>query len=301
MSKRTTLTDNLFAPVEGATFPDGKIFISGRAEDDQAMQRVEVAVVNGAGQYMSSTGGFTSTTPSWRAAFLNSPGTPGSNFSYTTPVIPAGTYRVLARAVDQHDQVTPTPTERTVTVTVPDGNQPPVPSFTVTCNQNVCTYDARGSTDENPTALTYAWNFGNGSGSGAVVTRTYTAANTYTVTLTARDEWGLTATSTQTVTITEPTGNRPPNAVLNPPACTDLSCNFSAVGSSDPDTGDSISYRWTWGDGLPDTTTSATTHAFPAAGTYTVTLTVTDGWGKATAVTRDVTVTAPPSPQAVGA
>ena len=113
--------------------------------------------------------------------------------------------------------------------------------------------------------------------------------------------WGLTATSTQTVTITEPTGNRPPNAVLNPPACTDLSCNFSAVGSSDPDTGDSISYRWTWGDGLPDTTTSATTHAFPAAGTYTVTLTVTDGWGKATAVTRDVTVTAPPSPQAVGA
>lgn len=296
-----TLTDNLFAPVEGATFPDGKIFISGRAEDDQAMQRVEVAVVNAAGQYMSSTGGFTSTTPSWRAAFLNSPGTPGSNFSYTTPVIPAGTYRVLARAVDQHDQVTPTPTERTVTVTVPDGNQPPVPSFTVTCNQNVCTYDARGSTDESPTALTYAWNFGNGSGSGAVVTRTYTAANTYTVTLTARDEWGLTATSTQTVTITEPTGNRPPNAVLNPPACTDLSCNFSAVGSSDPDTGDSISYRWTWGDGLPDTTASATTHAFPAAGTYTVTLTVTDGWGKATAVTRDVTVTAPPSPQAVGA
>ncbi|MDN4161704.1 PKD domain-containing protein [Nocardioides abyssi] len=287
-----TLTENLFAPVEGATFPDGKIFISGRAEDDQAMQRVEVAVVNAAGQYMSSSGTFTSTNQSWRAAFLNSPGTPGSNFSYTTPVIPAGAYTVRARAIDQHDFVTAVPTERHVTVTVPDGNLPPVPSFTVACNQNVCTFDARSSTDENPTALTYSWNFGNGSGSGAVVTRTYTAANTYTVTLTARDEWGTTATTTQTVTITEPTTNQPPTPVLNTPACTNLSCNFSASGSSDPNTGDTLAYRWNWGDGTADSTSSSATHAFAAAGTYTVTLTVTDGWGKATSVTRVVTVAA---------
>ncbi|MBC9733466.1 PKD domain-containing protein [Nocardioides marmotae] len=290
------LTENLFAPVEGATFPDGKIFISGRAEDDQAMQRVEVAVVNAAGQYMSSSGTFTSTTQSWRAAFLNSPGTPGSNFSYTTPVIPAGAYTVRARAVDQHDQVTAVPIERRVTVTVPDGNLPPVPSFTVACSQNVCTFDARGSTDENPTALTYSWNFGNGSGSGAVVTRTYTAAGTYTVTLTARDEWGTTATTTQTLTITEPTTNQPPNAVFNVPACTNLSCNFSAGGSTDPNTGDTLTYRWSWGDGTADSTASSATHAFAAAGTYTVTLTVTDGWGKATTATRSVTVTAAPAP-----
>lgn len=297
-----TLTENLFAPVEGATFPDGKIFISGRAEDDQAMQRVEVAVVNAAGQYMSSSGAFTSTTASWRTAFLNSPGTPGSNFSYTTPVIPAGAYRVLARAVDQHDQVTPFPIERNVTVTQPDGNLAPVPSFTVSCVENVCTYDARSSTDENPTALTYSWNFGNGSGSGAVATRTYTAANTYTVTLTARDEWGLTATATQDVTITVPPDNQPPTAVFNPPACSGLSCNVSAVGSTDPDTGDSLTYRWAWGDGTPDATAASSSHTFPADGTYTVTLTVTDGWGAATVVTRDVTVAAPPpSPQAVGA
>ncbi|GGO75288.1 PKD domain-containing protein [Nocardioides deserti] len=287
-----TLTENLFAPVEGAVFPDGKIFISGRAEDDQAMREVEVAVINAAGQYMSGSGTFTSTNPSWREAFLNSPGTPGSNFSYTTPVIPAGDYTVLARAIDQHDQVTPVPTERHVTVTVPDGNQAPVPSFTVSCNQNVCTFDARSSTDENPTALTYSWNFGNGSGSGAVVTRTYTAANTYTVTLTARDEWGTTAATTQTVTITEPTTNQPPTAVFNTPACTNLSCNFSAGGSTDPNTGDTLAYRWNWGDGTPDSTSSGATHAFAAAGTYTVTLTVTDGWGKATTATREVTVAA---------
>ena len=257
-----TLTENLFAPVEGTAFPDGKIFISGRAEDDQAMQRVEVAVVNAAGQYMSSSGAFTSTTARWRAAFLNSPGTPGSNFSYTTPVIPAGAYRVLARAVDQHDQVTPFPIERNVTVTQPDGNLAPVPSFTVSCVENVCTYDARSSTDENPTALTYSWNFGNGSGSGAVATRTYT----YTVTLTARDEWGLTATATQDVTIAVPPDNQPPTAVFNPPACSGLSCNVSAVGSTDPDTGDSLTYRWAWGEGTPDATAASSSHTFLLTG-----------------------------------
>ena len=42
----------------------------------------------------------------------------------------------------------------------------------------------------------------------------------------------------------------------------------------------------------PTSTSSAMSHTFPAAGTYTVTLTVTDGWGKAASTTRQVTVTA---------
>ncbi len=77
----------------------------------------------------------------------------------------------------------------------------------MSCIENVCTFDARGSTDENAPTLTYSWNFGNGTGSGPLPTRTYTSANTYTVTLTARDEWGVTGTATQTVTIVEPPGN----------------------------------------------------------------------------------------------
>ena len=72
------------------------------------MGEVEVAIVNSAGQYMSSSGSFTSTSQSWRSAFLNSPGTPGSNFSYTT-VIPSGAYTVGARAIDAYGQVQPCP------------------------------------------------------------------------------------------------------------------------------------------------------------------------------------------------
>ena len=288
------LNETLLSPTEGTEFTDGKIFISGRAEDDQAMQRVEIGVVDSQGRYMSSSGAFTSTTASWRTAFLTSPGTPGSNFSYTTPVVPAGPYTVRVRAVDQHDQVTPVPVERHVTVSIPPGNLPPVPSFTVSCTENVCTFDARGSTDENAPTLTYSWTFGNGTtGTGPLPTRTYTSAATYTVTLTAKDEWGVTATATQTVTIVEPAGNVAPEPVINPPSCAGLSCNISGVGSADPNTGDTFTYLWNFGDGTPTSTASAMSHAFPAAGTYTVTLTLTDGWGKAKSVTRDVTVATP--------
>ncbi|TDU87829.1 PKD domain-containing protein [Kribbella voronezhensis] len=283
------LNESLLTPTEGTTFVDGKVFISGRAEDDQAMQRVEIAIVDSLGRYMGSNGTFTSTNASWRTAFLTSPGTPGSNFSYTSPVIPDGAYTVRVRGVDQHNFVTAVPSERHVTVTHP-ANNPPVAAFTVSCNQNVCTYDARSSTDENPTALTYSWNFGNGTGSGPLVDRTYTSANTYTVTLTATDEWLSTSTATQTVTITEPTNNVAPVPVINPPVCSGLVCNISGAGSADPNLGDTFTYRWDFGDGTAVSTSSAPNHTFPAAGTYTVTLTTTDGWGKAASLTRQVTV-----------
>jgi PKD repeat protein len=286
-----SLNETLASPTEGTAFTEARIFVSGRAQDDIGLSRVEVAVVNGASQYMSSSGTFTSTTESWRSAFLNSPGTPGSNYSYTTPVIPSGAYRVRTRAVDVYGQVQPIPRDVNVTVSAPAGNLAPVASFTVSCNQNVCSFDGRASTDENAPTLTYSWNFGNGrTGSGPVPNHTYTTAGTFTVTLTVRDEYGLTGTTTGTVTIVEPAGNAAPNPVINPPACTGLVCNISGVGSADPNTGDTFTYLWDFGDSTPTSTSSAMSHTFPAAGTYTVTLTVTDGWGKANSTTRQVTV-----------
>jgi len=288
------LSDTLGSPTEGTAFTEARIAVSGRALDDIGLSRVEVGIVNSLGQYMSSSGNFTSTTESWRTAFLNSPGTPGSNFSYTTPAIPNGAYTVRVRAVDNYGQVQPVPRDVHVTVSGPPGNVAPVASFTVSCTQNVCSFDGRGSTDENAPTLTYAWNFGNGrTGTGPVPTHTYTSANTYTVTLTVRDEYGLTGTTTGTVTIVEPAGNVAPTPVINPPSCVALVCNISGVGSADPNTGDTFTYLWNFGDGTPTSTSSAMSHTFPAAGTYTLTLTVTDGWGDAASTTRTVIVTSP--------
>jgi PKD repeat protein len=290
-----TLTDNLLAPTEGGSFTEGKIFVSGRAEDDQATAKVEVAIVNSASQYLTASGAFAS-AETWRAAFLTSPGTPGSNFSYTTPVLPEGSYKVKVRAIDQHGLVTTTPSERNVVVSIPSGNAPPTAVLAKTCTANVCDFDAKGSTDENAPTLTYTWNFGNGSsGTGPNPKKTYTTAGTFTVTLTAKDEWGVpSAPVTTTVTIAEPNGNAAPAPVIQIPSCSGLTCNFSAVGTTDPDTGDSIAYAWNFGDTANNTAAgSATSHAFTAAGTYTVTLTATDGWGNPATVTRDVTVSAP--------
>jgi PKD repeat protein len=290
-----TLTDNLLAPTEGASFTEGKIFVSGRAEDDQATAKAEVAIVNSSNQYLTASGTFAS-AESWRAAFLTSPGTSGSNFAYTTPVLPAGSYQVKIRAVDQHGLVTTNPAVRNVVVSIPPGNTKPVAVLHKTCTENVCDFDAKSSTDESAPTLTYTWNFGNGaSGTGPNPTKTYTTAGVFTVTLTARDEWGtLSDPVTTTVSIAEPAGNTAPAPVIQTPACSGLTCNFSAVGTTDPDTGDSIAYAWNFGDTAANTAVgAATSHAFTAAGTYTVTLTATDGWGNPATVTRDVTVTAP--------
>jgi PKD repeat protein len=285
-----TVTENLLTPTEGITFTEARIVVSGRVEDDQQIARAQVAIRNSAGQYMSSGGTFTSTNQTWITAFLNSPGSPGSNFAYTSPAIPDGAYTVLVRAVDQHGFTTPVPSERNVTVTGPAGNLPPVADFTTTCDQNVCTFDARTSTDENAATLTYSWNFGNGAGSGPVPTRTYTSPADYTVTLTATDEYGLTSTTSQTIAIIEPAGNAAPVPVINPPSCALLACNLSSVGSADPDVGDVFTRVWDFGDGTPTSTSVAPSHTFATAGTYVITLTLTDGWGRVGTTTREVVV-----------
>ncbi len=174
----------LRSPVTGNSFTESRIPISGRASDDVSIQRVEVAVVNSAGWYMASTGVF-SAGERWVRAFVNSPGSPGSNYSYTTPAIPAGTYTVRVRPVDGHLQY-PVPTDSVVTVTAPTGNNPPVARIVRSCTNNACTFDARTTTDENTATVTYAWNYGNGiTGTGPLPTYYFPTAGTFTVTLTA--------------------------------------------------------------------------------------------------------------------
>lgn len=77
-----------------------------------------------------------------------------------------------------------------------------------------------------------------------------------------------------------------------------LTVEFDASDSSDPD-GSIASYEWDFGDGGSGTGVSLE-HEFATAGTYEITLTVTDNRGKATSVTQDLTVVAggsgPPPP-----
>jgi PKD repeat protein len=280
-------------PVDGSTFNQGQIVVTGRALDDVSMATVGVGIVNAAGQYMTSAGTFTSTTPSFRTAFLNSPGSLGSNFSYTTPVIPPGTYTVVVQATDNHYHVSLPRTNTGIVVTQP-ANSPPVANATVSCNANVCTFDARGTTDEDTSSLIYSWAFGTtqGTATGPLPTRTFTAPGTFAVTLTVKDEWNATSTTTLNVTIAEPAGNAAPTPTFAT-NCIALACSTSSTGTTDPNTGDVVSYSWAWGDGSAPSTGAGASHTYATQGTYTVTMTATDGWGKAATTTRTVVLAEP--------
>jgi hypothetical protein len=91
-----------------------------------------------------------------------------------------------------------------------------------------------------------------------------------------------------------------PTATITPPSPPKEGAlaGFSAAGSSDPYPGGSIAgYSWSWGDGTADGSGASPSHLFAVAGTYTVTLSVTDNYGFISAPsTQAITVTAPPPP-----
>ena len=55
-----------------------------------------------------------------------------------------------------------------------------------------------------------------------------------------------------------------------------LNVSFSSAGSNDPDTGQTITYDWDFGDGSAHSSSANPTHMYTTDGNYNVTLTVTD-------------------------
>lgn len=151
-------------------------------------------------------------------------------------------------------------------------NRAPVASIGATGAYLSWSFDARGSTDADGDALTYAWSFGDGAtATGPTAAHTYAAAGTYTVTLTASDGK---ASDGATYAVTATRANAAPNAAFTVGGA-GLSWSFDATSSTDAD-GDALTYAWTFGDGASATGAKAT-HAYAAPGSYPVKLTVSDG------------------------
>ena len=95
----------------------------------------------------------------------------------------------------------------------------------------------------------------------------------------------------QTFTGGQPPVNQAPTAAFTH-ACTDLACTFDGGASSDSD-GTIASYEWDFGDTNVGSGV-APSHTFAVAGSYSVSLTVTDNEGATNSVTHTVTVSDAP-------
>lgn len=151
-------------------------------------------------------------------------------------------------------------------------------------------FDGSGSS---PAAaiVSYEWDFGDGqTGMGAVISHTYATAGVYTVTLTvgsARFE----ASDTTSATIRAV--SQAPTAVIESEVIpkTEQCFRLDGSGSSDPD-GQIVSYAWDLGDGATRSG-EVIEYCYAEAGTYTVTLTVTDEGGATGSASVEVSTPVP--------
>ncbi|MFI1769034.1 collagenase [Streptomyces sp. NPDC020800] len=177
-------------------------------------------------------------------------------------------------------------------------NHAPTAAFTSTVNGLTASFTGT-STDADGQLAQCSWNFGDGTTSTTLAqapnpTHTYTTPGTYTVTLTVTDSAGATSTVSHPVTVGSPVST-PPTAGFTS-SVTGLTAAFTDT-STDAD-GSIASRSWSFGDGGTSTAASPT-HAYTAAGTYTVTLTVTDDKGAIASTSKNVTVTSATTPPTV--
>jgi probable HAF family extracellular repeat protein len=199
--------------------------------------------------------------------------------------------------------------QRTVTLTVTDAQglkssisrtltitDYPIASFTVECVALTCTFDSGASQTDAP-PLEPHWRFGDGETAFNVVTATHTFAQpgTYSVTLEVLDSppnsLGRLGIITKQVTVGAVERNAPVAAFTY--SCHRPwhahQCAFDASGSTD-DAG-IVAYTWEWGDGRHETQTVPTVrNIWVSAGTFTVTLRVTDEDGLTSVTSQQVVV-----------
>jgi PKD repeat protein len=168
-------------------------------------------------------------------------------------------------------------------------NAPPTAAFSSSCTDLECDF-TDGSADPDGAVIRWQWDFGDGSSAGVRnPSHEYAGAGTYTVTLTVSDAADAEASTSSQVTVTPPGPNADPVADFTS-SCSGLSCTFTDR-STDGD-GSVTGWSWTFGDGGTSTARNPS-RTYAIAGTYTVTLTITDNQGATGQRSAPLAVTSP--------
>jgi len=194
---------------------------------------------------------------------------------------------------------------------VPEGSPPPTASFeaspTDCCAPLTVSFTDTSVADTSVvltnTVETWSWDFGDGVGTSLEQNPIYTypAAGVYTVTLTVTDSHGSSDTMVQTSAIA---ANPPPTASFEAgptDCCAPLTVSFTDASVADTSVvpiNTLETWSWDFGDGVGSSLEQNPTYTYPAAGIYTVTLTVTDAHGCSDTVVQTSAIAANPPPTA---
>ncbi|MGC9308071.1 MAG: PKD domain-containing protein, partial [Thermoplasmatota archaeon] len=194
-----------------------------------------------------------------------------------------GSYTVTLTVTDNHGATASNTRQAEVQ------NVPPTAAFTYTPEQptdiEAVRFNASSSNDSDGIITTYEWNFGDGTtGSGMTPSHQYANNSVYEVTLTVTDDNGATDTASHNITI------------YNVPPVPDFVYNINSLyigvannGSYDPD-GDIVNWTWRFGDGTVKYGNTTKTHQYSQAGSYMVSLTVTDDDGDSNTTSKRISV-----------
>ena len=236
-----------------------------------------------ASQSYSNNGTITNYSWNWNDGSKSS-----TSFPTITHVFKAqGTYNVTLNVTDSQNLWSTS--QEPVAIS---GPTPPVANFTFTPSPTwikaITKFDASSSTlgwngTGHPPIASYIWNFGDGTKnttSNAVTYHKFATQGTFWTNLTVEDKRGWKGTAIQPVEV-NPTGT-PPKAIFTyspSKPYVDGMVTFNASGSYSSYPGGTITdFKWSWGDGTPQISTSyfLYPHTFTTVGTFTVTLNVTD-------------------------
>ncbi len=206
---------------------------------------------------------------SWNFGDGGSSGLQDPVHTYAAP----GTYTVT---LSYTDYAGPSATTASHTVTVAN---PTVASFTAAMTALTGVFTDTSVPTTGATITAWAWNFGDGTTSTAQSpTHTYASPGNYTVSLTVTDSGNSTiGPVTQVVTALAPPVASFTKVIAN--------LTVALADTSTASNGKTIAgWSWNFGDGTAGSTVKNPTHTYAVAGTYIITLTVTDSGGLVSAV-----------------